>query len=672
MVTQRSWWSPGDQLLPGVYLVILLIFCSSIAFVPTNVPYNPDEARIVNAARESGTGWPDWVRANHLLGQVDLYVMSELVTVTIRGLRVVAALFTILSCVYLAWLSYTYALFSRVSLLILLLLLSTNFPVHRYGGWGAFDYAQRMLISVGLLHALLFLHKTGLHPPWRALALLVAGFCLLTVGYAANILPIVLLVIAAYCCRRSYDQGTDSPPPRTVTTRALVLLVPAISVGLITLIYFTHGEFRNPRDEILGLYFPTSEFPQSAGGLVSFLGAMTGSLLASTFAVWPHAPDYVSRVIVIAFGIGLVGSLFERNPDSRRFITGVYVLLVLACLAGLSAVGMYAFGDIRYALFVHGPLLVVAAFGITDVGRWVGQAANASARRFMTPAALDRARTLGMAVLAALVLMACLDAAGRIRKIKSDYDREFGAAVQLITTDRSPLVVYDAFSQMNLDAIGIDFPDKRAFVFDLPFVAGLPDSHTDFDEYRGFLGTEQDVLWITFFPDTARQFADYVAEIERTHVRARELNFASWQITRWESAEATSLAGPLRGGDNGRANPPPVVTRAEAGRLLPAYGGALERQASHPGMVVDASQLPDSKARLKSAILTFLDDASDADDSTAKELLRGVFIQLAVFQEGVGDTPVAVHLAAPDGRSWREVTAQERRALAAELADAGH
>ena len=558
----------------------------------------------------------------HLLSQVDYYLLSQVVTVTIGVLRVVGALFMIASFIYLVWLSYAYALFSRGSLLVLLLLLLTNFEVYHYGGWGVFEYAQRILVSVLLLHALLFLNKTSLNLSRRDLVLLLIGFCLLTVGYAANTLPIVVLVATAYWCRPSNGRDGVPPPPSAARRNALILLGSAISVSLITLTYFTHGEFASPRNEILWMYFPTSDYPQTAIGLLAFLGERMGSFLYSTFrilppvsevylftafGILPTVSDNVTMAIAVAFGIGLVRSLFESRRDSRRFVTGVYVLLVLVCLAGLGATGVYAFGDIRYALFMHGPLLVVAAYGITDIGRWIGAAGYATVGRFLPRSVVDGARAVGLAVLIVLALAASAATAGRVRTLKADSSREFGEIVQLIEADRSPLVVYDAFAQLNLEAIGIDFPNKRTFLFDFPFLAGGPDLVMDLDEYRTFLEAEEDILWITYSYVPQPQLANYRAEIEQAHFKASQVILGPWEIVNWESCVANSMEAPLQ---SGPAEPASVLTQDQAGQLILAYWEALGGNTNETETVVDASQLPESKAGLKAAILTVLETRS--------------------------------------------------------------
>lgn len=100
MAKKSSRRSRQDYLLLIVHLVIIALFCSAIAFVPSHPPHDPDEAYIVNAVRDLGTDWfqaPSLILQAHLLSQVDYYLLSQVVTVTIGVLRVVGALFMIAS-----------------------------------------------------------------------------------------------------------------------------------------------------------------------------------------------------------------------------------------------------------------------------------------------------------------------------------------------------------------------------------------------------------------------------------------------------------------------------------------------------------------------------------------------------------------------------------------------
>ena len=190
----------------------------------------------------------------------------------------------------------------------------------------------------------------------------------------------------------------------------------------------------------------------------------------------------------------------------------------------------------------------------------------------------------------------------------------------------------------------------------------------DLDEYRTFLEAEEDILWITYSYVPQPQLANYRAEIEQAHFKASQVILGPWEIVNWESCVANSMEAPLQ---SGPAEPASVLTQDQAGQLILAYWEALGGNTNETETVVDASQLPESKAGLKAAILTVLEDPFDNDGPEEREGLRVLFRLLAGFQMGVGDTPVALDRPAPDCRSWRDVVAQEREALAAELADAG-
>ncbi len=691
----------SNRLLSIVLVIVFLLLCSSAAYLPRYLNFNPDEARIVIETEELGTGWFDessWFRQIHLTAQVQYYLLAQVTTVTIRVLHFIAAVFFILTLVYVIWLSRAYALFSKAGLLVLLLLISTNGPLYDYGLWGVFDYSQRILQSVFLLHMLLFLHKRQLNLSKLSLALMLFGFCLFTIGYTALLLPIVILLVVAFLCRRTTENGPTRSPTKAALKNGLILLIPVMTVGLITLTYASHLEFLNPRPEIHQFFFPLSDHPQNVRGLLAFLFTSTIEFLFSTFytfapvegsSVWPPAPDalslLLSLVVALGFVIGLIRSLFEKNRDPTRFVIGAYVFLVLVCLVGLAVTGFYAFGSSRYALFIYIPLLMIAAYGIGDVGRLI-------ARRLLPPSFLYKAQGVGLPILLVVALMVSNGAADLVRSEKSRFNAEFGEIIELIKTDRSPLLFCDIFAEWNLRAIGIDeFPDKRKFLFNFPAIdleqqrhnlvgvkSGPGPWEVVHNQFRTFVASQEDVLWITYhLPSSEFLFAPFITEVEKTHFKADDVSMMPWQITRWKSKGSAQANNAPLPADNvpTRANIVPSipssrsVTHEEARRLLPAYGQAIEAAGGVQGMVVDASWLPDSKDRIKSAILLFLKTPKNPEQ---KQLLETIFLGLAWFKEGVGETLVAVDAPTLDGGRWLEVVDSEVQALTAALAEAGH
>jgi hypothetical protein len=529
--------STSNRLLSIVVVIVFLLICSSALYFPRYLNFNPDEARIVIELEGLAAGWFDenpLRTGTHLGSQLQYYLLPKITTVTVKTLRVLAAVFFILTLVYVIWLSRAYALFSKPALLVLLLLVGTNGGLNFYGLWGVFDYSQRILQSVFLLHMLLFLHKRQLNLSKRALALVLFGLCLVTLGYPALLLPIVVLLVVSFLCRGTTENRDTRYPAKAALKSGMLLLIPVIAVGLISLKYASHPEFLNPRTEIQHLFFPLSDHPKTAAGLLAFLFSATVSFIANTFfnfapiagsSMWPPslsgASGMLTLIVALGFIIGLIRSLFERTRDPTRFVIGAYVFSVLVCLAGLAVAGLYAFGDIRYALFLYIPLLMVAAFGIIDVGRWI-------TRRLLPSSFVDRARGVGSPILVGVALLMSVGAADLARSERSRFNVEFTRIMELIETDRSPLLFYDTFAEWHLKVLGRDeFPNRRKFLFD--FFGPRP-----YEEFLSFVASREDVLWITYHTPPAEPFfAPYVAELEKTHVKNSELSTDFWRVATW-------------------------------------------------------------------------------------------------------------------------------------------
>ena len=646
-----------------LYVVMVVLFASAVLFVPTYTEYNPDEALAVVAARETdgGSWYPDtsWIHLTHLMAKVDYYLLARVTTVDVRVLQIVAAGHLLLSLVYLLWLSYRYRLFDARTRLIFLLLFISNGSLYFYGQWGVFDYSQRILLSVMLLHVLLFLDETGAAVRTRTLVLLAAAFSLVIVGYAAMLLPIGI-VVAVACCFRRGDRGYAFSPAGLASRTGAVLIIPAVVAGIVTLAFFTHDQFLNPRTEILGFFYPKSGRPFSLGGVLGFLFDNTRSFLYTTFhTLWPPqaaplAPasmfNGVTTMVAIAFGIGLTRSLVRWTDDSRRFIVALFVLVAILSQAVLGLFGIYAYGDIRYALFMYGPLLVVAAQGVGDVAGWLVARVRRVTAPLVTPLGLKAARAVARGAFVVFALFVSLAFSDRVRKGKADYSDRFGYIIETLTSDPTPALVLDAFALVNLQGLGINsFAGKNVFLFDSQFFNRQHQEEPLYSKYREFLGAHREILWVSYYH---RQLDDtwlsqYLSAIAGTHVKTEAADLRMWRLARWQTADSA---------------------RESAAQILDAYGKvAAEVMAAHPlrDSVVDVSRLPYTKSRIKFAHYQLLNTPG------TRALLEGTFMLLANFQPGVGAQPAPLPVRRSDGVTWASIVVSEREVLAGELKDAG-
>lgn len=124
----------------------------------------PDEAVQLVVLKNSSTFTEIKTKlADHLFVPVQYYLLSKIVYLNITIVKLVAAIFIVLTALYLIWVSYSYKIFNKFSLLPLIAIITTNSSVFTYGTWGRFDYSQRIFFSVILVHILLFLYKKKLN-----------------------------------------------------------------------------------------------------------------------------------------------------------------------------------------------------------------------------------------------------------------------------------------------------------------------------------------------------------------------------------------------------------------------------------------------------------------------------------------------------------------------------
>ncbi len=130
------------------------------------------------------------------------------------------------------------------------------------------------------------------------------------------------------------------------------------------------------------------------------------------------------------------------------------------------------------------------------------------------------------------------------------------------------------------------------------------------------------------------------------------------------------------------------ISLQEAEKIIQSYGALLAESSPSSGTIADSSKLPYPKQKIRQAILLAI---GAVQDTQQKEMLKIGFLQLADFQEGVGEHLVGIDiskmdvgntdveelarqvLSQSDGyEKWRHVVHEEREALKTELQNAGH
>jgi len=225
-----------------------------------------------------------------------------------------------------------------------------------------------------------------------------------------------------------------------------------------------------------------------------------------------------------------------KNRDSCRFLIAAYVLLVLISLVLSSFIGVYAFGLIRYALFIHTPLLVIAAYGVNDIARLLWNAFHLLTLKYCKQSFVEALKTSLVVFLMISILLVSANVAAYVRAAKDDFSDKFSRALSTVRNDRSPILIYDYFAKLNLEAIGIrEFPEKKIFLFDLYFFATQGKSEELFSEYISFLETGEDILSVTYHaPKDEVLFSKYTSEIEKRYTKWDEITLNLWKIGKWK------------------------------------------------------------------------------------------------------------------------------------------
>ena len=77
-----------------------------------------------------------------------------------------------------------------------------------------------------------------------------------------------------------------------------------------------------------------------------------------------------------------------------------------------------------------------------------------------------------------------------------------------------------------------------------------------------------------------------------------------------------------------------------AEQIIQVYGNIMELQSPSQGCVADTSELPFPKEQIKNAIIFGLEST---DNPQIKEALKTGYIQLAAWQDGVGNSHIGIN-----------------------------
>lgn len=543
----------------------LLLFVGLIAWSWHDRSYNPDESSTIVVLREVESLWEfrDQL-AQHFGANVQFYLVSHMPGFGVPHLQFVAAVMVSLALFYAVWVGLRYRLFTQWSVLALVAVVALNDPVHHFGTWGLFNYGQAILVSVLILHVALMLARRGFALGWPTTMALGVGLGVLVVNYGANVMPIVLGIGAAALWALLPKQPLEHDGRARagiVVGRAAVLLAIVGAFTAVTLQWLAHGEFDNPRQVIHPLFFPLSDFEQSWRGMVQFTLERSQEYAVSTWipnrSLSPYLPverETVAAMLAVIFVVGMLRSLVQWRR--LRFVIALMLLAALGGLVVLSLRGTYAFGFVRYALFIHGPILLMTALGVCDLF----EAGSAVVRRLAARGGMStreqQARLRGHLRVAAYAVSAVLvigwqfalmqNVAGKAVRFNQNYERIVG----LLRATDAPWILTDTYSQSILTYVGIEYTDRDTFFLDRPFLRAEGQTQVDLDELEEQLDEQERVLTVTYWPIDRDEFYEPVRHrLETRFERVMEDGVNRLRVVDWGRLEDVPLA-PSQGGED--------------------------------------------------------------------------------------------------------------------------
>ncbi|MBI2424592.1 MAG: hypothetical protein HYV27_17300 [Candidatus Hydrogenedentes bacterium] len=331
-------------------------------------PYDTDTAHVLSHISKDFKDFIPWFGVVLRLSVYYPVKLMQLDFENIVPLRMIAVCISLSGMLYAVWLVRRHGLLEGLWLLVFAVFYGVNQTVHTFGTWAMIPYAMDVVSSTVLLHLLLLWEDTGKPFPRRLGVLIGAGLLALVLISVRILLPGAIL-IAVLALLFALGRGLSLRAAGRGAALGLAMGLPMLVCGLSMMAVYTHAEYLQPRDEIHHLYFPFSEYPKSLHGAVSFAVSRYAGYLAQAFAPSPFFPLHgqfpqLLPLVLALFHVGLIRSFFLYA--SHRFRLAVYLSLTLLALLTTGLTGLYAFGEPRYALFIHMPVLLMAVLGIAD------------------------------------------------------------------------------------------------------------------------------------------------------------------------------------------------------------------------------------------------------------------------------------------------------------------
>lgn len=552
---------------------LLLSMGLGLSFSVINDFFSPDEADVANFSSHAGS-FSDFSRSyggGGPVGKVLFYLSYCIPGSGIKLNQAIACGITLANALYFVFLTRQYFFPHTSMLLVPVFLFTTSSPLIAFGSWGFFLYSLMLLSSTILTHILIVIIHSHCSSIRRTLSYLCI-FILLEFTVIHCMLPIAVILFLflvklisnpdpefntsflEHIPQDPYAIPTN--PGRAYANRvhtffrlalpSIYLGVPVLFVGIIILLFFSSSELHSPRRSLWEYYFLRSECSRDFPGVVSFASTRCLWFLRSAFQTYDgsfiqslrmesNRPPFtlLSGCLSVCFAMGLV--ICGRSQNSLTRHLGAFIILSMSSLLFLSIFNIYPFGNIRYALFMMSPILIVTAIGLQCVLSIIWTFMRGLLDPHVKATTLSFAKHVLVSVLMVVGMLISINGTRTAINNATIYNHSFRQVVEAIDTDTSPAFVGDYYSK---NLLSYRFPEKdfpEEFIFPRSFMIRDPNTETTLSEWKDFLNSHDTILSLMF--NDLSGFPEYYDLVLR-YFRVKSLpEVRWWNLERWERLE---------------------------------------------------------------------------------------------------------------------------------------